>query len=144
LRGCLEKDPKRRVRDIREAWSALEVSLAEPVADARYVQAFPGPGARTVVPPRGGRLPRWSADGRELFYLEGNQVIAVNVTPGSTINTGSPHVIGTKSDADAPAGYDVARDGRFLMVRPVQSEDVFRQINVVINWFSELKRLVAQ
>ena len=109
-----------------------------------YVQAFPGPGARTVVSPRGGRMPRWSTDGRELFYLEGNQVIAVTVTPGSSMSTGSPRVIATKSDADAPGGYDVARDGRFLMVRPVQSEDVFRQINLVINWFDELKRLAAK
>jgi serine/threonine-protein kinase len=32
LRRCLEKDPKRRVRDIGEAWSALEARLTEAVA----------------------------------------------------------------------------------------------------------------
>jgi hypothetical protein len=37
------------------------------------------------------------------------------------------------------AGYDVAADGRFLMVQPVQPERSTTDINVVINWFEELK-----
>ena len=38
------------------------------------------------------------------------------------------------------AGYDVAADGRFLMVQPVEPEQPATQINVVLNWFDELKR----
>ena len=38
------------------------------------------------------------------------------------------------------AGYDVAADGRFLMVQPVEPEQPATEINVVLNWFDELKR----
>lgn len=36
------------------------------------------------------------------------------------------------------AGYDVAPDGRFLMVRPVEPEQPTTQIELVLNWFTEL------
>jgi hypothetical protein len=35
--------------------------------------------------------------------------------------------------------YDVGPDGRFLIIKDVEGSD---QINVVQNWFEELKRLV--
>ncbi len=36
--------------------------------------------------------------------------------------------------------YDVDPDGRFLMIQPGERSSI--QINVVLNWFEELKRLV--
>jgi hypothetical protein len=39
--------------------------------------------------------------------------------------------------------YSVARDGqRFLMVKEIDEEAASTQINVVVNWFEELRRLV--
>jgi hypothetical protein len=47
-----------------------------------------------------------------------------------------------RSTAVGAAGYDVSLDGqRFLMVKPVGQAEA-TQINVVQNWFEELKRLV--
>jgi hypothetical protein len=42
------------------------------------------------------------------------------------------------------ANYDVSRDGqRFLMLKPSeQAQAAPTQINVVLNWFEELKRRV--
>jgi hypothetical protein len=37
------------------------------------------------------------------------------------------------------AGYDVAADGRFLMIQPVEPELPATTIDVVINWFDELR-----
>jgi hypothetical protein len=45
-----------------------------------YVQAFPGPGSRWQVSERGG-YPTWSADGRELFYLDGRTLLVAPVRP---------------------------------------------------------------
>ena len=39
------------------------------------------------------------------------------------------------------ASYDLAPDGRFLMVKPEEQASV-SQVNVVLNWFEELTRLV--
>ena len=38
--------------------------------------------------------------------------------------------------------YDVAADGRFLMIKGFDSDSDLNQIHVILNWFEELKRLV--
>jgi hypothetical protein len=42
-----------------------------------------------------------------------------------------------------PTQYDAARDGRLLMVKPVDAEGdgASRQLVLVQNWFEELRRL---
>ena len=47
-----------------------------------YVQPFPGPGTRVRVSTSGGETPVWSRSGKELFYWERGQLIAVAVRPG--------------------------------------------------------------
>jgi hypothetical protein len=39
------------------------------------------------------------------------------------------------------AAYDVADDGRFLMIQPLQPQRFIRGINIILNWSEELKRL---
>ena len=42
-----------------------------------------------------------------------------------------------------PQSYFISPDGqRFLMVEPVEQQQVATQINVLLNWFEELKRRV--
>ena len=74
-----------------------------------YVQAFPDGGNRVPVSLNGGQVPQWSRDSRELFFREGDKMMAVAVQ-GRTF--GRPSMLFT-----APLfGYDVAADGRFLGV----------------------------
>jgi len=40
-------------------------------------------------------------------------------------------------------GYDVAADGRFLMVQPLHPDPPTDQIHVVLNWFEELTRTAS-
>jgi hypothetical protein len=47
------------------------------------------------------------------------------------------------SDTGRP-GYDVNEDGRFLMVQPLEPEQPATQINVVLHWFEELKRIAPR
>ncbi|GLC23856.1 protein kinase domain-containing protein [Roseisolibacter agri] len=47
--------------------------------DEVYVQSFPTPGARTLVSVSGGMHPVWRADGRELYYWEGERLMAARV-----------------------------------------------------------------
>ena len=51
-----------------------------------YVQAFPKPGARTVVSTEGGLQPRWSPDGRELLLCDAGRAsdgsVALHVRDG--------------------------------------------------------------
>ncbi len=102
-----------------------------------YVIPFPGPGPRVTVSVNGGLSPIWSSDGKELFFRRGSKVIAALVEPGGFSPAvelfDGPYTL----DIEGHQRYDVAPDGRFLMVE--NSED-FRVV-IVEGFFEELNRL---
>ncbi len=108
-----------------------------------YLRRYPGPEGRWPVSTGGGTSPLWNRTGNELFYRNGNKMMAVSVstTPDATLAT--PRVIFERPYAYgstvALTNYDISSDGqRFLMVK---SESGVAHLNVVLNWFSELARL---
>jgi eukaryotic-like serine/threonine-protein kinase len=111
-----------------------------------YVQPYPGPGGKSQISAEGGIEPAWNPNGRELFYRSGDKMMAVPVTTQPTFTAGRPTMLfeGTYLASTFPltgTTYDVTRDGqRFLMVK--DQATTAAQINVVVNWFEELKRLV--
>ncbi len=92
--------------------------------------------------------PKWSPDGRELFYRDGTRMVAVSVDLGPEISMGRPRVLFDgpyDGDLEGMTGYDISADGsHFLMVRPAKAATALepKGIHVVQNWFQELKRLV--
>jgi serine/threonine protein kinase len=111
-----------------------------------YVQPYPGPGRKWQISTDGGTEPVWNPDGRELFYRNGDRMMAVNVRtrPGSA--PGNPVLLFRGSYDPTPItfpNYDVAPDGqRFLMIKAPGESEGSGQIVVVLNWSDELKRLV--
>jgi len=112
-----------------------------------YVRPFQREGGRTQVSTDGGLEPVWSRDGRELFYINGEKTMAVHVQTAAGFSAGSPRVLFTGRYLPSPngvSGYDISPDGqRFLKIQPTNPEQAVSQINVVINWFEELKRLTG-
>ena len=115
-----------------------------------YLERYPELGHRQPISTGGGRLPLWSRDGRELFFssVDNRQMLTVPVQSGTTLVAGRSQVL-FDFPMVAPAGgsrrYDVAPDGRFLIIRGDQPEaggGTVTQIVLVQNWFEELKRLV--
>ncbi|MDA2935327.1 protein kinase, partial [Acidobacteria bacterium AH-259-D05] len=112
-----------------------------------YVQPYPGPGGKWPISKDGGAEPRWSHDGRELFYRQGQQMMVVAVETEPTFTVGRSQIVfeGDYQMQMSRAGntnYDLSTDSRrFLMVKASEQE-AQTQINVVLNWFEELKRLV--
>jgi hypothetical protein len=78
------------------------------------------PGAKVAISTDCGSEPVWSRDGRQLFYRDGDRMMGVNIGSGSKPD-GAAHLLFEGhyqvSDTDV-AGYDVAADGRFLMIEP--------------------------
>jgi eukaryotic-like serine/threonine-protein kinase len=112
-----------------------------------YVQPYPGPGGKWQISTDGGTEPVWNRNGQELFYRNGNKMMAVEITTQPSFALGKPRMLfeGPYVLATVPvSNYDVSPDGRrFLMVKPTeQTQAVPTQINVVLNWFEELKRRV--
>jgi len=115
-----------------------------------YVQAYPGPGGRWQVSSDGGNEPLWSANGRELFYRSGDQMMAVDISAEGEFLAGKPRQLFegsyVRADVYVRAIYDVSPDGqRFLMLKAVEQKRVpLTQIDVVLNWSDELKRRLAR
>jgi Tol biopolymer transport system component len=112
-----------------------------------YAQPYPGPGGKWQISTEGGTEPVWNPNGRELFYRSGNKMMAVQITTQPTFSAGKPKVLFAGQYQPTPvinANYDVSPDGqRFLMLKPSESAEAApTQINVVLNWFEELKRRV--
>jgi hypothetical protein len=106
-----------------------------------YVSGAPFGEARRAIA-EAASLPRWRADGRELFYLsKDSSVVAIPVNPQRTPSD-SPGGMLFRAPAIAPTGlsgqiYDVTPDGqRFLVKREVGPST----IHVVLNWDAVIQR----
>jgi serine/threonine-protein kinase len=108
-----------------------------------YIQEFPGASDKYRVSIDGGSEPCWSRDGTELYFLSGQKMMAATVRLGADIEIDKPQILfeGSYDDYWIAGNFDVAPDGRFLMVK-TPPENASRQVNVVLDWFGELERLV--
>ena len=109
-----------------------------------YVEPYPGPGPKVPVSTEGGQQPMWSRDGKELFYRKGNKMMAaaVEIEPQFKVTGLIELFEGRYLSSASLQNYDVAPDGRFLMIQEPR-ESTPLGINVVLNWFDELKRLMV-
>ena len=112
-----------------------------------YVSPYPTPAVKYLVSEEeGGEAPVWSPDGTELFYRSGDRMMVVPIQTDPTFRAGRPEILFegryvTSRIWRGPPYYDISPDGqRFLMIKAVEGST--GQINVVLNWFEELKRLV--
>ncbi|MEO5762029.1 MAG: protein kinase, partial [Vicinamibacteria bacterium] len=101
-----------------------------------FIQAYPGPGPKTQVSDSRGagsalywhgdrrdRPLRWSRDGRELFYWNGDRLMSVPLKPGQLLDPGPAHFVFEQADIQE---FDVATDGRFLLIRSLPQAPLTR------------------
>ena len=108
-----------------------------------YVRPASGEGAKWQLSTESGEEPIWSRDGRELFYRNGQKWMAVDVTTDQEFKSGSPHLLFEGSYLNIPGvSYDVAADGRFLMLEENSKQPPTFQVQAIFNWADEVKRRV--
>jgi dipeptidyl aminopeptidase/acylaminoacyl peptidase len=122
-----------------------------------YVRQFPNVegGGRWQISTDGGDSALWLPDGREMFYRNGDTVMAVAVRTEPTFNAETPKSLfrGAYVSPNLTMGstqinpWDISPDGkRFLMLKEAQhteeipAAEARRKINIVSNWFEELKQ----
>jgi serine/threonine-protein kinase len=107
-----------------------------------YVRPFPTGEGRWMISTNGGTTPRWSPKGDELFYLEGDTLMAVSVQVFPSFKPGAPHAlfsgkkVGSTLLAFDQSLYDVAPDGkRFVVIRD-QKTGLQSSIILEQGWFA--------
>jgi serine/threonine protein kinase/Tol biopolymer transport system component len=117
------------------AFSSWETGASE-----IFLMAFPGSGGRTRVSAAGGRSPRWSRDGRELFFLTGRGVrsalTAVRVQTAPSLAVSAQTAL---FQLRTGTTWDPAPDDRFL-VELAGNRDAGTSFATVTNWFDEVRR----
>jgi Tol biopolymer transport system component/predicted Ser/Thr protein kinase len=108
-----------------------------------YVVPYPGPGGKWQISSDGGREPLWNRNGRELFFRNGNKMMATPIDTQHGFSAGTPKMLFQGQYvtlANSTPNYDVTADGqKFLMLKSTVQPT---QINVIVNWFEELKQKV--
>ena len=109
-----------------------------------YVRPFPGPDPRHAVSIEGGTQPQWSRDGRELFYLGADRtVMAVEVETAPELRISNRReLFSGRYHFPGAIDYDVAPDGRFIMLKDIADAAHPAELVLVEGWFQELARLV--
>ena len=109
------------------------------------MQAFPR-GMPVQVSQGGGALPRWSRTRNELFWFSGPRVSSalVEAKAGGTLEVAGPTVLFNYPDYlqanNSILSYDVARDGRFLIITSDTSVRADHLV-VVRGWNHEVDRV---
>jgi Tol biopolymer transport system component len=108
-----------------------------------YAQSFPSGGHRVQVSVSGGGNPRWRRDGRELYFLEGRNLMAVEIkATSSTIEAGIPKTLFQLPGA-FNANFDVTANGqRFIFAMPpvaIKNFDDDAPLTVILNWTAAVK-----
>ncbi len=137
--------------------SWIAYTSAESGQNEVFVHPFPDlSGGKWKVSTGIGALQRWSWDGRELFYWSSNgKMMAVAVESEPTFNWETPQELFQRTAVNTTSlgltfiAWDIHPDNkRFLMLRPSTTADeaslgeIPRKINIVLNWFEELKQRV--
>jgi len=126
-----------------------------------YVRPFPSVSDAVYQVSNGsGRTPAWSRDGRELFFVSRTSVMAAAVQTVPAFSAGNPVKLFDAPDlvldgrfsalslaANTNRTYDVARDGRFLMIKSHAAASdrtaLSRSLVIVENWIEEVKARVS-
>jgi dipeptidyl aminopeptidase/acylaminoacyl peptidase len=108
-----------------------------------YVLPSSGNGGKWQISTDGGARPRWSREGKRIYYLApDSKVITVDVAAkGDEFTAGVPRELfpGNIKPVNGPQ-YDISADGkRFLINTPIQRAEV-APITLVQNWTAALKK----
>ncbi len=113
-----------------------------------YVARFPGAAVKRQISVDGGDQPLWAPGGKQVFYLNGNRMMSVELNTESGLNSAKPRMLfERKFSLFAESGqwghtYAVFPDGkRFLFVENAVRPEI-RELKVVLNWTEELKQRV--
>ena len=127
------------------AYMSTETSVR---SEIYVISLFPG-GGKWPVSSGGGAFPRWRGDSRELFFMNGADMMAAEIkSSGSTFEPGRPRrlFVSVVPRVPHPTEYfpfAVAKDGQHFLIQGLPSgatADLKQAIVVVLNWASGLRQ----
>ena len=112
--------------------------------DEIFVSAYPNVGKKWQISNSGGKEPLWRSDGRVLYYRNNDAMMSVAIQSQKEFSYETPKLVfKVPFESYSITHYDYDHlNNRFIMLKQDKSS-VPRQINIVLNWVEELKRIVS-
>jgi eukaryotic-like serine/threonine-protein kinase len=110
-----------------------------------YMRPIQGAGEEWTISSDGGTEPVWARNAPLLFYRHDDAMMVVDVVTTPAVSAGKPRRLFEKRFQPSPSfwpNYDVSSDGKRLLMIKHAEQAAPTQINVVLNWFEELKQRV--
>ena len=117
----------------------IAYTTSETGTDEIFVETYPPGRGKWQISPAGGFCPVWSRNGRELYYVAGESLMAVDVDTKDIFRAGPPHELfaGPYALSTPPIrNYDVGPDGRFVMIKPKLASATPREMVVLDGWIA--------
>jgi Tol biopolymer transport system component len=113
-----------------------------------YVRPFPGPGGKWQVSTGGGGTPKWSRNGKELFYrtLDSKIMVVTCTASGDSFHADKPQLWSPGQFTDRGLGFysfDLHPDGkRFAVLKAPGAEQAaaVNKVSFIFNFFDEIRR----
>ncbi len=108
-----------------------------------FVRPFPINDVKIQVSVDDGNYPQWSADGSEIFYRDNDRIMAARIQLNPALQVVSRRLVCTSvrvSESSVQSDFSVAPDGRILLLKSAIDESKPIHVNVIVNWFTELKK----
>jgi len=112
-----------------------------------YVSSFPEKIGKWQITTDGGEEPRWSPDGKTIYYKNDTNLMSVPISFSPTFTPGIPKVVITDFpllSAASGISYDISNDGKYFITTAPLKEGEFKNISVVLNWTEEVKKLTSK
>ncbi|MDP1675266.1 MAG: protein kinase [Bacteroidota bacterium] len=111
-----------------------------------FVRSFPNKEGKWQVTSDVSEEPRWSPDGKFLYYRKSSQMMAIPVSTDATFSAGVPIVLVKNfpsQNVDSGISYDISSDGKYFITTQPAKGITYKNISVVLNWTEEVKDLTA-
>ncbi len=123
------------------AYASLESGSIEVYVRPFTPDAPAGTGAKWLVSKGGGRRPRWSPDGKQLFYVAlAVQMMAVDIDTSKGFQSGTPRRLFPTPPLTLSSGWDLSPDGKKFLFVGTPGTGRTIPFTVVLNWAAGLKK----
>ncbi len=115
-------------------------TTTETGTDEVFVETFPPGHGKWQVSSAGGFCPVWSRDGKELYFVAGDSMMAVDVDTKDVFRAGLPHELFTGPyvlTTPPSRNYDVGPDGRFVVIKPKSVSTTPRELVLLDGWIAQ-------
>jgi serine/threonine protein kinase len=111
-----------------------------------YVRSFPNKEGKWQISTDVAEEPRWSPDGKTIYYRKNSQIMAVPVSTATTFSAGLPTVLFSGFPAmnvDSGISYDITADGKYFVTTQPLRGTSYKNIVIAMNWVDEIKNLTS-